>query len=112
MTVEAMNYEAEQQKEFILNEETKANGIGYMTMERWNAVQDQLLEIKGLKEKQDVSKAFTIEFLKKNRKRCAAVDKHLSAFLRKKRIVGSTVKCGRMEESRCTANGTPTFGKI
>lgn len=65
MTVEAMNYEAEQQKEFILNEETKANGIGYMTMERWNAVQDQLLEIKGLKEKQDVSKAFTTEFLKK-----------------------------------------------
>lgn len=65
MTVEAMNYEVEHEKEFVLNEETKAKGIGYMTLERWNSIQDQLLQIKGLKEKQDVSKAFTTEFLLK-----------------------------------------------
>ncbi|MEK8128775.1 ABC transporter substrate-binding protein [Paenibacillus filicis] len=65
MTVEAMNYEAEQEKPFILTEETKANGIGHMTLERWNTIQDQLLQIGGLKGKQDVTKAFTAEFLTK-----------------------------------------------
>lgn len=65
MTVEAMNYEAEQEKPLILNEETKAKGIGSMTPERWNTIQEQLMEIGGLKQKQDVSKAFTTEFLTK-----------------------------------------------
>jgi NitT/TauT family transport system substrate-binding protein len=65
MTVEAMNYEAEQEKPFILNDETKDYGIGHMTPERWNRIQEQLLQIGGLKDKQDVSKAFTTEYLTK-----------------------------------------------
>lgn len=65
MAVEAMNYEAEQEKPFILNEETKVSGIGSMTLERWNTIQDQLIGIGGLKQKQDVSKVFTTEFLSK-----------------------------------------------
>lgn len=65
MTVEAMNYEAEQETPFILNDETKANGIGYMTLDRWKTVQEQLLQIGGLKAEQDVSKAFTTEYLTK-----------------------------------------------
>ncbi|GMK42814.1 ABC transporter permease [Paenibacillus sp. CCS19] len=63
MAVEAMDYEAEQGKPFILNDETKANGIGYMTADRWNLIQNQLMEIGGLKAKQDVSKAFDTAFL-------------------------------------------------
>ena len=65
MTVEAMNYEAEQEKPFVLNDETKVSGIGYMTPERWNLIQEQLLQIGGLKDEQDVSKAFTTEYLTK-----------------------------------------------
>ncbi|MBM7569313.1 ABC transporter substrate-binding protein [Paenibacillus sacheonensis] len=64
-TLDAMDYEAEHEKEFILTDETKANGIGAMTVDRWNQLQDQLIEIKGLKEKQDVTTAFTTEFLAK-----------------------------------------------
>ncbi|OBZ19016.1 myristoyl transferase [Bacillus sp. FJAT-27264] len=65
MALEAMNYEAEQEKPFILNDETKANGVGFMTPERWNTIQDQLIGIGALKQKQDVSKVFTAEFLSK-----------------------------------------------
>ncbi|MCC3372668.1 ABC transporter substrate-binding protein [Cohnella sp. REN36] len=65
MTIEAMNYEAEQETPFILNDETKANGIGYMTLDRWKTVQDQLLQIGGLKGEQDVSKAFATDYLTK-----------------------------------------------
>jgi len=58
-------YEAEQEKPFVLNDETKVSGIGYMTPERWNLIQEQLLQIGGLKDEQDVSKAFTTEYLTK-----------------------------------------------
>ncbi|GGG69056.1 ABC transporter substrate-binding protein [Paenibacillus radicis (ex Gao et al. 2016)] len=66
MTLEAMNYEAEQEKSFVLNEETKTNGIGYMTKERWDTLQKQMLQVGGLSKEQDVSKAFTGEFLAKS----------------------------------------------
>ncbi|WP_223067735.1 ABC transporter substrate-binding protein [Paenibacillus caui] len=65
MTVEAMNYEAEQEKPFIINEETKASGIGYMTEERWNTLMDQMIESGSLTKKQDVKEAFRTEFLAK-----------------------------------------------
>jgi len=65
MTVEAMNYEAQQEAPFILNDETKAEGIGHMTLERWNAVQEQMIQVGGLKAEQDVSQAFTTEYLAK-----------------------------------------------
>lgn len=65
MTVEAMNYEAEQEKPFILNEETKANGIGHMTAERWSTLQKQMLQSGGLTKEQDITKAFTTEYLAK-----------------------------------------------
>ncbi|MFC4811910.1 ABC transporter substrate-binding protein [Paenibacillus sp. GCM10023250] len=64
-TLDAMDYEAEHEKEFILTDEAKANGIGTMTADRWNELQDQLMTIGGLKAKQDVTKAFMTEFLAK-----------------------------------------------
>ncbi len=66
MPVDAMNYEAEQEKDFILTDETKANGIGYMTEERWKTIQEQMLGIHVLTKQQDVGKAFTTRFLQKN----------------------------------------------
>lgn len=65
MTVEAMNYEAEHEREFILTPETEENGIGYMTEEKWNTLQNQMLEINALEEAQDITKAFTTQFLLK-----------------------------------------------
>ncbi|AET61149.1 NMT1/THI5 like domain-containing protein [Paenibacillus terrae HPL-003] len=65
MKLEAMNYEAEQEKPFILNKESEANGIGYMTKERWSTLQDQMIKGKGLTKTQDVAKAFTTEYLMK-----------------------------------------------
>lgn len=63
MPVDAMDYEAEHQKEFILTDETKERGIGYMTEERWATIQEQMLGIHVLTKQQDVSKAFTTQFL-------------------------------------------------
>ncbi|MEV5028929.1 ABC transporter substrate-binding protein [Paenibacillus sp. LPE1-1-1.1] len=65
MTLEAMDYEAEHQKEFIMTDETAANGIGHMTGERWEELLEQMLEVKFLTKTQDVSQAFTTEFLAK-----------------------------------------------
>ncbi|TBL79601.1 ABC transporter substrate-binding protein [Paenibacillus thalictri] len=63
MKVEAMDYEGEHEREYILTEETKAKGIGYMTQERWKTIQEQMLDLGALKKEQDVSKAFTTKFL-------------------------------------------------
>ncbi|PAD33016.1 ABC transporter substrate-binding protein [Paenibacillus sp. 7523-1] len=65
MTVEAMNYEAVQEKPFILNKESEANGIGYMTKERWSTLQDQMIKGGGLTKSLDVTQAFTTEYLMK-----------------------------------------------
>ncbi|WP_153978694.1 ABC transporter substrate-binding protein [Paenibacillus xylanilyticus] len=65
MTVEAMNYEAVQEKPFILNKESEANGIGYMTKERWSTLQDQMIKGGGLTKALDVTQAFTTEYLMK-----------------------------------------------
>ncbi|OMF27184.1 myristoyl transferase [Paenibacillus sp. FSL H8-0548] len=65
VTLEALDYEAEHQKEFISTDETTTNGIGFMTNERWTELLEQMLDAKGLSKEQDVSKAFTTEFLAK-----------------------------------------------
>lgn len=65
MSVEAMDYEAVHEKEFIVTDLTKAHGIGDMTGERWSTLQDQLMDIQALKEKQDVTRAFTTRFLQR-----------------------------------------------
>ncbi|MFC4779240.1 ABC transporter substrate-binding protein [Paenibacillus sp. GCM10023252] len=52
-------------KPLITGGDAEAGGIGIMTTERWEAMNEQLVEVGVLKEKQDVSKAFTTEFLPK-----------------------------------------------
>jgi NitT/TauT family transport system substrate-binding protein len=64
-TVNGLNEAAKVQDPFIFGEDAAKNGFGYMTLERWSKLQDQLLEMKVLKNKEDVSKAFTTQFLPK-----------------------------------------------
>ncbi|WP_028559452.1 ABC transporter substrate-binding protein [Paenibacillus pinihumi] len=65
MPTAAMDYEAEHQKEFIVTDETKSNGIGYMTKDRWQKIMEQMTDMGVLTKPQDAEKAFTTEFLKK-----------------------------------------------
>ncbi|MFD1956340.1 hypothetical protein ACFSL6_19685 [Paenibacillus thailandensis] len=53
-------------KDLIIAGDALEQGIGVMTPERWSELQEQPLEIGELKEKQDVSKAFTTEYFTSN----------------------------------------------
>ncbi|MNI07601.1 putative thiamine biosynthesis protein [compost metagenome] len=64
-TIEALNEEAKLQLDFVYGGDAAAYGVGYMTLERWQTLSKQLQEIGQLKKNEDVSKAFTIEFLPK-----------------------------------------------
>lgn len=63
MSLEAMKYGAEKQLDFVYGGDAADHGVGYMSEERWNTLMDQLVEIKLLDAKEDVSKVFTNEFL-------------------------------------------------
>lgn len=63
ISLDAMKYGAEKQMDFVYGGDAKAHGVGYMSAERWNALMDQLLEIKLLEKKEDVSNIFTNDFL-------------------------------------------------
>jgi NitT/TauT family transport system substrate-binding protein len=64
-TVNGLNEAAKVQDPFVFGEDAVKNGFGYMTKERWSTLQGQLLEMKVLKNKEDISKAFTTQFLPK-----------------------------------------------
>lgn len=64
-TTEAFDREAEAQKEFVYGYDAAQNGVGYMSKERWEELSKQLRDIGVLKKEEDVSKAFTTEFLPK-----------------------------------------------
>ncbi|ALC81777.1 MULTISPECIES: ABC transporter substrate-binding protein [Bacillus] len=63
LDVEAMKYGAKAQKELIFGGDAQENGFGYMSEERWTKLRDQLLDLKIIKNEEDVSKAYTTEFL-------------------------------------------------
>ena len=65
MTLDAMKYGAEKQKELVYGGDAATNGVGTMTKERWGTLIKQLAEIGVLKNEEDVSKVFTTEFLPK-----------------------------------------------
>ncbi|MED4403430.1 ABC transporter substrate-binding protein [Metabacillus fastidiosus] len=62
-SLEELNDEAKLQKEFVYGGEAAENGVGYMSLERWQTLNEQLHEIGELKKNEDVQKAFTTEFL-------------------------------------------------
>jgi NitT/TauT family transport system substrate-binding protein len=60
-----MEFGANAQKPLIVGGDAEKNGIGTMTKERWETMNKQLVEVGVLKAPQDVSKAYTTEFLPK-----------------------------------------------
>jgi NitT/TauT family transport system substrate-binding protein len=64
-SLEKMEFSANAQIPLVTGGDAAANGIGFMTTERWEAMNKQLVDVKVLKAPQDVSKAFTTEFLPK-----------------------------------------------
>jgi NitT/TauT family transport system substrate-binding protein len=65
MPVDKMEFGANAQKPLIVGGDAEKNGIGTMTKERWETMNKQLVEVGVLKAPQDVSKAYTTEFLPK-----------------------------------------------
>lgn len=63
IALEALNFETETQHEYIYGKDAAEHGIGYMTEERWDTLEKQLLEIGLLKEDFKTSEMFTTEFL-------------------------------------------------
>lgn len=66
LPIENLDNEAFVQKDLILTGDAITFGMGYMTTERWNTLQDQLLQLGIVKKRQDVSKMFTTTFLQLN----------------------------------------------
>jgi NitT/TauT family transport system substrate-binding protein len=65
MPLEKMDFSAAAQIPLITGGDAKTGGIGIMTKERWEAMNKQLVEVKLLKAPQDITKAYTTEFLPK-----------------------------------------------
>ncbi|WP_240941933.1 ABC transporter substrate-binding protein [Paenibacillus sp. HB172176] len=61
--LDAVDFEAEAQQEFVYGGDAAEHGFGYMTEERWTTLIDQLAELGLLKEKFDAKDIFTTEFL-------------------------------------------------
>jgi NitT/TauT family transport system substrate-binding protein len=60
-----MEFSATAQIPLITGGDAATGGIGIMTKERWEAMNNQLVEVKLLKAPQDITKAYTTEFLPK-----------------------------------------------
>jgi NitT/TauT family transport system substrate-binding protein len=65
LPLDALEYGATAQMDFVYGGDAASGGVGIMTEERWRTLADQMLEIGMLKEDPDVSKAFTNAFLPK-----------------------------------------------
>ncbi|AEI41790.1 ABC transporter substrate-binding protein [Paenibacillus mucilaginosus] len=65
LPIENMDYGAEAQKPLVYGGDAETKGVGYMTMERWDALAKQLVDIGLLKADVDPAKAFTVEYLPK-----------------------------------------------
>lgn len=63
LPVENLDNEAKTQKDLIVSGDAASRGLGYMSKERWITLQNQLLELGILKEKQDVAAMFTMKFV-------------------------------------------------
>ncbi|MCM3068001.1 ABC transporter substrate-binding protein [Priestia flexa] len=65
LKMEAMEYGAKAQEELIFGGDAAERGFGYMSAERWDKLQMQLLDLGIIKNKEDIKGIFTTEFLKK-----------------------------------------------
>ncbi|HZH61903.1 MAG TPA: ABC transporter substrate-binding protein [Metabacillus sp.] len=65
LTLEKMEYGAKTEEELIFGGEAEEHGFGYMSQERWSMLQEELLKLGIIKNKEDVTNTFTTEFLEK-----------------------------------------------
>lgn len=63
--VDVMDYGAEALQPLVYEGDAAEHGVGYMSTERWEEMNKTLLDLGLLQASQDVSKAFTTEFLPK-----------------------------------------------
>ncbi len=63
MTEDFVTWSSAQQVPYITDANTEKDGIGTMNLERWTTLYQQLTDLGLLKNEQDVSEAFTTEFL-------------------------------------------------
>ncbi|MGM0875417.1 MAG: ABC transporter substrate-binding protein [Bacillota bacterium] len=63
LSLEKMEYGAKAEEELIFGGDAEEHGFGYMTEERWANLQAALLDLGIIKNKEDITKAFTLEFL-------------------------------------------------
>jgi len=63
LSIEKMAYSAETEMDLIFGGDAAEHGFGYMAEDRWVALQDALLDLEIIKEKEDITNAFTLEFL-------------------------------------------------
>lgn len=61
--MESLKFEAESQADFVYGMDAAANGVGYMTEERWTTLIQQLNDLKLLDEVFDASDIFTNDYL-------------------------------------------------
>lgn len=64
-SLELVEYASTASIPLVFQGDAEANGVGYMSKERWETLGNQLSELKLLKSAPDVSKAYTTEFLPK-----------------------------------------------
>jgi NitT/TauT family transport system substrate-binding protein len=65
MTLEAMKYGAQAQTDLVFGGDAATGGVGIMSGERWSTLMKQLVDLGILKQKEDVSKVFTNDYLPK-----------------------------------------------
>ncbi|WP_312093622.1 ABC transporter substrate-binding protein [Niallia sp.] len=65
LSLELMDYGAKEEEELIFGGDAKEHGFGYMSDERWTKLQEELLDLEIIKNKEDVSKMFTNDYLGK-----------------------------------------------
>ncbi|HWJ77117.1 MAG TPA: ABC transporter substrate-binding protein [Niallia sp.] len=63
LSMELLDYGAKVEEELIFGGDAKEHGFGYMSSDRWKALQAELLDLGIIKEAEDVSKIFTNDFL-------------------------------------------------
>lgn len=63
LSLKAMNANAEAQLEAVYGFDAETDGVGYMTAERWETLQDQLVDLGVMEEPVDIESVFSTEFL-------------------------------------------------
>jgi NitT/TauT family transport system substrate-binding protein len=67
-TKEGFKFASEKQNDLMYIDDALTKGFGYMSKERWSALQDQMLDLAIIKNKVNIDTLFTIDYLPKSAK--------------------------------------------